>query len=286
MFRIGMLGSDGGGKGGHAGAFANIINKGNYDAKVVGVCGENPEETKDLAETACVELIVNRPEELLGHVDAVCVMPRDGGLHLAYALPFVKAGIPTFIDKPFTCSVMDAMILAEEAKIGGAMLCGGTSVKYAKELGELKELASAKTVTSGYFSFPITLHSQWGGMHFYSHHLIEEMLQVFGTDVQSVTATKAGDNLVVVAKYPAFPVIMNYASNYGGLHAGVYFNDETSIMKEVDITDGYTLQCEAFLDALASGKGDDPDYYVLAVKISNAICQSMELNKEILINEM
>lgn len=286
MFRIGILGSDGGGKSGHAVAFANIINQGDYDAKVVGVCGENPEETKELAETAGVELIVKRPEELLGHVDAVCVMLRDGDLHLSYAMPFVKAGIPTFIDKPFTCSVVDAMILAEEAKISGAMICGGTSVKYAKEIEELKEMVTDKAVTSGYFSFPITLHSQWGGMHFYSHHLIEEVLQVFGTDVQSVTATKVGDNLVVVAKYPEFPVVMNYAANYGGLHAGAYFSDGASSMKEVDINDGYKLQCEAFINALASGKGDDPEYYVLAVKISNAICRSMDLNKEILIAEM
>lgn len=54
------------------------------------VCGENPEETKELAETPGIELIVKRPEELLGHVDAVCVMLRDGGLHLSYAMPFVK----------------------------------------------------------------------------------------------------------------------------------------------------------------------------------------------------
>ena len=286
MFRIGMLGSDGGAKGGHAVEFTRIINSGNYDAKVVGICGDNPEETKAIAEAHDIPYIAETPEELLGKVDAVCVMPRNGDRHLYYAMPFAKAGIPIFVDKPFTCSVEDAVLLANTAKENGAMLCGGTSVKYAGEFDELKQAIEGKTVTSGYFSFPITLHSQWGGMHFYSHHLIEEVLTVFGKDMQSVTAVKVGDNLVVVAKYPDFPVIMNYAANYGGLHAGVYFNDETSLMREVNIDDTYRMQCEAFIESLASGQGDDPEYYVLAVKISNAICCAMEQNKEIFLSEM
>ncbi|MBQ2695814.1 MAG: Gfo/Idh/MocA family oxidoreductase [Clostridia bacterium] len=286
MFRIGMLGSDGGGKGGHAIAFTKLLNSGDYDTKVVGICGDNPEETKELAETAAISLIAEKPEELLDKVDAVCVMPRDGNRHLYYAMPFAKAGIPIFIDKPFTCTVEDAKILADAAKENGALLCGGTSVKYAAVFKELQALVSEKNVTSGYFSFPITLHSQWGGMHFYSHHLIEEMLQVFGLKIQSVTAVQVGDNLVVVAKYPDFPVIMNYASSYGGVHAGAYFNDETSFLQEVNLDGGYRRQCEAFIETLKTGKGDDPDYYVLAVKISNAICKAMDENREVFINEM
>ncbi len=285
MFRIGMLGSDGGAKGGHAVEFSKIINNGSYDAKVVGICGDNPDETQAIAEVAGVELVVEKPEDLLGKVDAVCVMPRDGNRHLYYAMPFAEAGVPIFIDKPFTCTVADAVMLANTAKESGAMICGGTSVKYAAAFDEIKQAMQGKTVTSGYFSFPITLHSQWGGMHFYSHHLIEEMLQVFGTEVKSVTAVQVGDNLVVVAKYPDYPVIMNYAANYGGLHAGVYFNDETSLMREVDITDGYRKQCEAFIESLTSGQGDEPDYYVLAVRISNAICTAIEEKREVFITE-
>lgn len=286
MFRIGMLGSDGGAKGGHAVEFCKIINGSLSNAKVVGICGDVAEETKAIAEVASIDLVVEKPEELLGKVDAVCVMPRDGNKHLHYALPFAAAGIPLFIDKPFTCTVADAVLLAETAEKNGAMLCGGTSAKYAPVFDELKCLATEKTVTSGYFSFPIALHSIWGGMHFYSHHLIEEMFQVFGCEVQSVSATKVCDNLVVVAKYPSFPVIMNYASDYGGLHAGIYFKDGSAVMREVDISDTYRLQCEAFIDALQSGKGDAPAYYVQAVKLSNAICKAMEEKREVLLCEM
>ncbi len=286
MFRIGMLGSDGGAKGGHAVEFSKIINGGSYNARVVGICGDDVEETRSIGEVADIELVVEKPEELLGKVDAVCVMPRDGNKHLFYAMPFAEASIPLFIDKPFTCTVEDAVFLTETAQKSGSMICGGTSVKYAPVFDELKKLAAEKTVTSGYFSFPITLHSIWGGMHFYSHHLIEEVLQVFGSDMQSVSVTMVGDNLVAIAKYPSFPVIMNYASNYGGLHAGLYFDDGSAVMREVDIDDTYRLQCEAFIDALESGKGDAPEYYVLAVKISNAILKAMDEKREVFLSEM
>lgn len=296
MIRLGMLGSDGGMDGGHAKNVCEIINTGNYDAKIIGIFGTRREESLALAEAYGIDTVAERAEDLLTIADAVMVMHRNGNYHLENVLPFIKAGLPVFIDKPFTCTVADAVRIKEEAEKSGSIICGGTSVKYAAELLELKKTVEkkrneGKKILSGYISFPVILDSEHGGIHFYSHHLIEEVLTVFGEGVLSVTSVLTGDNLVVIAKYPDFPVIMNYASNYGGvpcdgLHAGAYFEDDTAVMKQLHIWGFDAYQCEYFLDAVRTGKGESAEYYVQTVKISNAVLKSIEEKREVLLSEV
>ena len=83
MIRIGILGTDGGSKNGHALNICKILNKRN-DVKICGLFGDVPEETKALAEMFDVEYIAEKPEDLLGMVDAVFVLPRHGDKHKAY----------------------------------------------------------------------------------------------------------------------------------------------------------------------------------------------------------
>ena len=56
--------------------------------------------------------IVDRPEDMIGQIDAVLIESQGGAVHLKRAEPFLKAGISTFIDEPFTCSLSDAKELA------------------------------------------------------------------------------------------------------------------------------------------------------------------------------
>lgn len=281
MIRVGMIGSDGGDKGGHALSFCKILNGMQDEVKITGLYGDNAEEAKALAAAQNISYLAEKPEDLLGKVDAVFVMQRDGNRHAPCAMPFAEAGLPIFIDKPFTCSVEDADRLVATAKKSGSLLFGGSYVKYAAGFHEIKEKVSEpEHVLSGYLAFPIYLDSPYG-MHFYSHHLIEEMLEVFGIEVQSVMASRVGDRLVVIAKYKDFPVIMNFAANYGGLHAGIYLDDGTAVMKTIDIAGYDSYQCKKFLECVKLNKQDESKQLLLAVKISNAILQSMETGKEI-----
>lgn len=73
------------------------------------------------------EVFLNRPqvcenlEDLCEDVDAIFISngERDGSDHLKLAAPFIKKGIPTFIDKPFASNIKDAkeiVRLAEKYK--------------------------------------------------------------------------------------------------------------------------------------------------------------------------
>ena len=47
---------------------------------------------------------VRRHNDVIG-IDAVLIEAVDGSVHLERARPFLEAGIPTYVDKPFACSV-------------------------------------------------------------------------------------------------------------------------------------------------------------------------------------
>ena len=64
--------------------------------------------------------LVDKPTDMIGRVDGMLIESQQGGVHWERARPFLEAGLPCFIDKPFTCSVADAKklaTLAEEKKV-------------------------------------------------------------------------------------------------------------------------------------------------------------------------
>lgn len=281
MIKIGILGTDGGTKGGHALNICKILSK-RDDVEICGLYGDVDEETKDMSEMFGIGFIAKKPEDLLGKVDAVFVLPRHGDRHKELAMPFIKKGMPVFIDKPFTCKVSDAEELVGEIKKSGSTLCGGSYIKYAPGVEKLKaNMPDRELIETGCVCYPTTMGSPYGGLHFYSHHLIETMLKLFGTDVKSVSSVATAKRPIAVANYGDFSVIMNFASNEGGLGAEVYYTHDQYISEKINYSGLDDLQCDGFIEAIKTGKGEDPDFFLAAVKVCNAYIKSLEEKKEV-----
>ena len=84
------------------------------------VWGETEEFAKTAAKEGQIPNIVKKPIEMLGKIDAAIIDHRHGKYHLATALPFVKKGIPCFIDKPFCCKSVEGKEFLKTAKKCGA----------------------------------------------------------------------------------------------------------------------------------------------------------------------
>ena len=67
--------------------------------------GDTPEHARKVQEEGKVPLLVEKPEDMLGEVDAVIIMNRHAKYHCRYARLFLENKIPTFIDKPFSCDL-------------------------------------------------------------------------------------------------------------------------------------------------------------------------------------
>lgn len=126
------------------------------------------------------------------------------------------------------------------------------------------------------------MNSEHGGLHFYSHHLIEEMLEVFGDDVEYISAELTGGKLTATAHYKNFPVIMNYAVAFQAFYAAVY-GEKTSMTKNIS-TDGLdAVQADRFINAVKCGKSESNcgGRMVSAVKISCALEKAIKENRRI-----
>ena len=113
--RVGIIGAENS----HSIGFGRIFN---IDKKFPGVeatmiWGETEEFAKRSSEKGSIPKIVKDPLEMMGKVDAIIVDHRHPKYHADAAMPFVEAGIPTFVDKPFSYRVdkgRDLLLLAEK----------------------------------------------------------------------------------------------------------------------------------------------------------------------------
>ena len=140
------------------------------------------------------------------------VVFRHGDLHAKYALPFIEAGIPTWIDKPFAIKNEDAKKVIEASKKHNTLLTGGSTCKYAYDVLNIKNAVENGSrigkIKSAMLNFPAELTNEYGGLYFYGAHLVEMTLAAFGYNPKSVVATEQNENVVAVLKYDNYQIIM------------------------------------------------------------------------------
>jgi hypothetical protein len=174
---------------------------------VIGCPGESeisperiPGFTEKLKEYG-VEL-VDKPEEMIGKIDAVMVESVDGSVHYERALPFIEAGIPTFIDKPFTCSLDEAKRLADLAAEKGIPLFSSSSLRYAIEVQEIKTKRDEYGDVIGADAYsPAPQHPRNPGLFHYGIHGVETLYALMGPGCECVSCVSDEGTDVVVGRW-------------------------------------------------------------------------------------
>ena len=272
----------------HADAFGKLIceNPEKYgDIEIIGVYSDDPAASQRIVDAGYTSFIAQTPDEFLGKADAVAVVARHGDNHLKYALPYVKAGIPCFIDKPFCADLRDAYALANAAKESGAPLCGGSCIKFLTELIPLARLVKEKKPVGGTVACPISMVNPYGGFWFYSQHLIEMLIAVFGREVKSVTAVcpdESENRLTVIFHYEDFDVCGLYTNSYT-YYANVLFSDGTVYDGRCEnVVYAYETELDEFLTMAKTGEMPESyDSLVYPVKLLDAIYRSYTEKREV-----
>src|SRR5690349_7919943 len=76
-----------------------------------------------------IELVAS-PQDLLGKIDAVMIESQQGSRHLERARPFLEAGLPTFVDKPFAETVAQAEAMIALAQKHNAPLLSCSALRF------------------------------------------------------------------------------------------------------------------------------------------------------------
>lgn len=293
MIRIGILGTDNS----HALHFARLCNvpdpvTGEYaypGIRVTHVYGHDAAETGKVLEEGKADCAVGDPLEMMGKVDAVMTVFRHGGLHARYALPFIRAGVPSWVDKPFAVSVGDARLMVEEAAKKGTPLTGGSSCKWLYDVLLLKnavETQSVGRVVSGMINFTVQMDSRYAGIHFYAPHLVEMVQQVFGYDICSVRAAGKNGSLIAVARYDRYDVVLNFNGAAGQYH-GIVIGEKKNLVREIDLSNIYRLGMDPFVRMLETGRPPfDPGRLVLTAAVVCAIERSLAEDREMPISDL
>lgn len=287
MIHIGIIGSDSS----HALAFSKLANlpdeAGNYlydNVRVTSIFGFDKERTMEVAKEGKIETIVDHPKEMLSTVDAVMVVFRHGNLHYAYALPFVEAGIPTWVDKPFTILPNEAMKLIETAKKKQTLLAGGSTCKYCPDVLSLQQefnlLHQQHSVFSANFNFPGELTSPYGGIYFYGGHAIEIMTTIFGKNPISVKTEVHCGNLIALFKYEDFAVTIHFAE-VSEFFATIYSKYKV-ITHPINIATVYRQGFQKYVDALIKGEmPEDFNSLLQPVLLLEALEKAINTGEEI-----
>jgi predicted dehydrogenase len=189
--RIGIIGAENS----HTIGYGKMFNT---DKKFPGlsveyVWGETEEFARNAMEKGNIPNMVSNPNDMLGKIDALIVDHRHAKYHLEAATPFVKAGIPTFIDKPFCYRVSEGKKFLAIAREAGTPVTSFSSVRQSKATFDIKEQLESMGELNHVVSYgPADLDSKYGGIFFYGVHMVEPILFWFGENVSKVRVSKNG----------------------------------------------------------------------------------------------
>lgn len=101
--------------------------------RVTHIWTQDPAVSEKIAKAAKIPNVVNKIGDLTGKVDAILLARDDAEKHYEMALPFLKAGLPIFIDKPLALSEREAREMFE-AQQQEDQIFSCSSLRYAEEL--------------------------------------------------------------------------------------------------------------------------------------------------------
>ena len=291
--RLGIVGSDNS----HAEAFSKIANGLQPEFQIPGVrvthiWGTDPARTQEVAEGGKIEHIAAKREDLIGQVDGVICVHRHGGLHLEDALPFLKAGIPAFVDKPLATSVADATALLDAAEAAKVGFTSFSTLRYAQGTVQFLDglRANAGELVTGSSTGPADPGSEYGGLFFYGIHALELMHATWGYGIERVRATQHRGIVSAACAFATGPLVTLQLLNNGGKGLGVggfhlHTVGKQSIDKySVDSGSSYYDGMQVFVKAMRTGEWPLTRAQLLEpVKVLAAIEESLKTEKEITI---
>jgi predicted dehydrogenase len=148
--------------------------------------------------------LVEKPADMIGKVDGMLIEAVDGTVHPERAKPFLEAGIPCFIDKPFACSAADAKKIVALAEKHKAPVFSTSALRYAPEVvGYATDPKPGKLVGCVAWG-PAALSpvpDRNPGLYHYGIHPVEILYTLMGPGCKRVTCLHEKDVDVVTGHW-------------------------------------------------------------------------------------
>ncbi|MDA7665942.1 Gfo/Idh/MocA family oxidoreductase [Verrucomicrobia bacterium] len=197
------------------------------DTRVTHIWTQDMESSVNISKTSFIPNICTELTDMIGAVDGVLLARDDAERHLELSEPFLRAGLPIYIDKPFALSTQQAKEMFDLQKYPGQIFTC-SSFRYSKELllnmdekRQLGEIQYIEAQTPKYWNT-------------YAVHLLDPI-------IQNVPSRGALKNVTVQQKKPVHKCNIKWESVHCSLTAYnkyqkslmfTYFGDSGQITKE------------------------------------------------------
>ncbi len=223
-----------------------IENVGIHNAQVTHIWTDDPQDAPDVAGISRIQNVVEKPEDVIGQVDAVIIATDDGDNHIKRAAPFVEAGLPVFIDKPLATNIEDLQQFISWERQGHFIL-SSSGMRYAVEAinlkNSLKDLGELRWISS-------TSIKLWNT---YGIHALEGIYPLVGAGFESIRLEQGPHSVIGYLNHRSgtqvtLPVLKDGFGSFGLIQAcGTVGN------RHIQLTDTYSAfrgQLVAFIEAL------------------------------------
>lgn len=156
-------------------------------ARVTQVWTQDSSLSRHISEAAFIDKVANEPEDMIGQVDAVLLARDDAENHRRFAEPFIAAGLPIYVDKPFALSRKAAIdFFALETRPAQIFSC--SALRFAREM-----LLSSQQIESigGITHISAQVPKSWNK---YAIHVIDPILKNCGSmrNIRNVRVRRFG----------------------------------------------------------------------------------------------
>ena len=194
--------------------------------------------------------VVKRPEDVIGHVDAV-ILPTDRGREPSRARVFIEAGLPLFIDKPL-CDREDDLRQFIAWHADGKPFLSTSAMRYAREFAAAKERLSDAVGEPRLMT--ITTPKSWER---YGVHALEAVYPLLtpGGWTSVVNTGTASANIVHAQHASGVDIVLAAVADMYGAFAklNVYGTKGTLAAACLDTFFSFKAQLAAFVDYLRTG---------------------------------
>ncbi len=124
--------------------------------------------------------IVQHPADMIGHIDGVYIDDVSAiSLYPLMAKPFLEAGIPTFVNRPFATSLAKGQTMVDLAEKHGTALLAASTWEYTESIGDLRAKAADLADIKGYVAHNSMSDYYSHGLHgvWYVHAALRDEIQ-------------------------------------------------------------------------------------------------------------
>lgn len=227
-------------------------------ARVTHVYTQARDASEHISRASLVDTVVERPEAMIGEIDALLLARDDAEHHLRFARPFLEAGLPVYLDKPIALSARQLANLHACQKYEGQIFTC-SALRYAEELtltekerGEIGALRFVEAMTP----------KSWAR---YAVHLVDPVLAQFGMQGEIVWSRAVHHKDMTVLSLQWERDVIASFSALGGQGAVpiafTFVGDKGSVRKQFcDSFACFKKALEAFVAGVRQGHSvHDPD---------------------------